>query len=54
MPQKVPLVVPKKTPVGSALSLIAQDVMSPEPVTVASSGKSACAVLFVSSTDVGV
>ena len=39
MPQIVPLLVPKFRPVGRLL-LISQDVIIPEPVSVAFSGKS--------------
>ena len=39
VPQIVPLLVPKLRPEGKA-GLIAQDVIVPEPVTVAVSGKS--------------
>ena len=39
IPQIVPLLVPKLRPVGRLL-LISQDVMTPEPVSVAFSGKS--------------
>ena len=38
VPQKVPFVVPKKTPDGKALSLMAHEVISPGPVRMASSG----------------
>ena len=47
MPQIVPLLVPKLRPAGK-VALIAQEVIVPEPVTVAVSGKSVLAVLLVS------
>ena len=50
---KVTLVVPKNTPVGSALSLMAHEVMSPGPLSDGPSGKSLLAVLLVISTDDG-
>ena len=39
VPQMVPLLVPKDKPLGKA-GLMVQDVIVPEPVTVAVSGKS--------------
>ena len=42
MPQTVPLLVPKDRPDGR-LGLMVQDVIVPEPVTVAVSGKSVLA-----------
>ena len=47
VPQMVPLLVPKDKPLGKA-GLMVQDVIVPEPVTVAVSGKSVLAVLLVS------
>ena len=47
MPQIVPLLVPKLRPVGR-LPLISHDVMTPEPVSVAFSGKSMLASPLIS------
>ena len=47
VPQMVPLLVPKFRPDGR-LGLIAQEMIVPEPVTVASSGKSVLDWPFVS------
>ena len=47
MPQIVPLSVPKIRPVGR-LPLISQEVMTPEPVSVAFSGRSMLASPLVS------
>ena len=47
VPQTVPLLVPKFRPAGR-VSLIAHEVITPLPVSVAVSGKSPLAVLFVS------
>ena len=47
VPQIVPLLVPNDRPLGSA-GLIAHDVIAPEPVTVAFSGKSLLWLLMVS------
>ena len=47
MPQTVPLLVPKDRPDGR-LGLMAQEVIVPEPVTVAFSGKSVLANPLVS------
>ncbi len=47
VPQIVPLLVPKLRPAGK-VALIAQEVITPLPVSVAVSGKSPLAVLLVS------
>ena len=47
VPQIVPLLVPKDRPLGKA-GLIAHEVIAPEPVTVAFSGKSLLAWPLVS------
>ena len=47
IPQIVPLLVPKLRPVGR-LPLISHDVMTPEPVSVAFSGKSMLASPLIS------
>ena len=47
MPQIVPLLVPKLRPAGK-VALISHEVMVPEPVSVASSGKSLLDCPFVS------
>ena len=52
VPQIVPLLVPKFKPVGN-VALMAQDVISPGPVRVASKGKSLLAVLLVKFSELG-
>ena len=52
VPQMVPLLVPKDKPLGSA-GEIAHEVIVPEPVSVALSGKSAEEVLMVSTSVLG-
>ena len=47
VPQIVPLLVPKFRPAGK-VELIAQEVIAPEPVSVAFSGRSLLACPFVS------
>ena len=53
IPQIVPLLVPKLSPAGK-VALMAQEVISPEPVKVALSGKSLLWLPFVSTRVFGV
>ena len=52
VPQIVPLLVPKFKPDGN-VALISQEVISPRPVRVASSGKSVLTVLLVKFSELG-
>ena len=52
IPQIVPLLVPKFRPLGR-LALIAQEVISPEPERVGTSGKSLLTVLLVNNRSSG-
>ena len=52
IPQIVPLLVPKFSPLGR-LALISQEVISPGPVNVGASGKSLLTVLLVKFSEVG-
>ena len=52
VPQIVPLFVPKFKPDGK-VALISQEVISPGPVNVGTSGKSLLTVLFVNSRALG-
>ena len=52
IPQIVPLLVPKFKPDGK-VALMAQEVISPGPVRVGSSGKSVLTVLLVKFSELG-
>ena len=52
IPQIVPLLVPKFKPAGK-VALISQEVISPGPVNVGTSGKSLLTVLLVNSRVLG-
>ena len=52
IPQIVPLLVPKFSPLGR-LALIAHEVISPEPERVGTRGKSLLTVLLVKFSEVG-
>ena len=54
VPYSVPLALPKEIPVGRLVLFNVQEVMTPEPVMLGTSGKSLDAVLFVSVTFSGL